>query len=327
MMNKLLIIGLLILAYGCSTNKPAPDRIPIIVDSDANNELDDQHALAYAFFNSEVFDIKGITINATSGGGDIDEQYEEGKRVMQLCNIWGKFPLKKGANQDFEKINTQLDSADYDGQDAVNFIIQEALKVEGQKLVLIPVGKLTNIALAIKKAPEIVEKIRIVWLGANYPDPGEYNLENDISAMNYILDQDVPFEMVLVRYGTPYGSDLVRVTPAEITTRMKGLGPKVPPVGGRHGGEFTTFGDYSIDLFSNIKLSGNPPSRALFDLVAVAIVKNPEWGQQRTIPAPHMQDKQWIEQPDNQRKITIWENFDKESILEDFFRCIKNAGQ
>lgn len=220
-MKQILLSAFLIFSFGYS--KPDIDRIPVIVDTDANNELDDQHALAYAFFNREVFDIKGITVNATSGGGDADKQYEEGKRVMQLCNVWNRFPLKKGANGNFDKISPRLGSDDYDGHEAVDFIIQEALKMEERKLVLIPVGKLTNIALAIKKEPRIMEKIRIVWLGSNYPERGEYNLENDIGALNYILDRQVPFEMVVVRYGTPYGSDVVRVTPAEIAAMMKNL--------------------------------------------------------------------------------------------------------
>lgn len=42
--------------------------IPVIPDTDANNELDDQHALSYMLFNSDLLDIKGITFNETHGG-------------------------------------------------------------------------------------------------------------------------------------------------------------------------------------------------------------------------------------------------------------------
>jgi purine nucleosidase len=73
------------------------------------------------------------------------------------------------------------------------------MKKRNQKLVLLPVGKLTNIALALMKEPAIAEKVRIVWLGSNYPEPGEHNQDWDIESMNYILDVDVPFEMVTVR--------------------------------------------------------------------------------------------------------------------------------
>ena len=57
------------------------NNLPIILDTDANNELDDQHALAYLFFNEDVFDIKGITVNTTYNGGDINKHYEEAIRI------------------------------------------------------------------------------------------------------------------------------------------------------------------------------------------------------------------------------------------------------
>ena len=55
----------------------------------------------------------------------------------------------------------------------VNFIIETAKPKDDRRLVLLPVGKLTNIVLALKKDPSIAANVRIVWLGTNYPDPGE----------------------------------------------------------------------------------------------------------------------------------------------------------
>lgn len=298
--------------------------IPIIIDSDANNELDDQHALAYLFFNDDLFHTIGVTVNATYSGGDIDQQVAEAERVMKLADVMGKIPLLAGANGDFEDIRPNLDQPEYDGHAAVEFIIEEARKPRDQKLVLLPIGKLTNIALALEKAPDIKENVRIVWLGSNYPEPGEYNQENDIPAVNYILNQEVPFEIVTVRYGQPSGTDAVRATPAEIEENMPGSGPEVEAVTGRHGGEFTNFGDYSVNLFSEIELDGDPPSRALFDMVAVAILKNPDWGETEEIPAPILVDEEWQERPDNSRTITLWENFNKEAILNDFYTTMKN---
>ncbi|MEM6344731.1 MAG: nucleoside hydrolase [Bacteroidota bacterium] len=330
-MKKLIIILLVVLSQGCNdanqapTDNPATKKkgIPIIIDTDANNELDDQHALAYAFFNEEVFDIIGVSVNATHNGGDIESHLLEAKRVMQLCDVEGQIPLKKGANGNFSTIESEIVKADFDGREAVNFIIEEALKPREDKLVLVPIGKLTNIALAIKKAPEILGKIRIVWLGSNYPQKGEYNLVNDIEAMNYLLDQKVQFEMVMVRYGEPSGSDAVRITPDEITEKIKGYGPKVAAVGGRHGATFTHFGDYAENLFSHIELHGDPPSRALFDVVALAILKNPAWGESRLISSPIMENESWVDRPKHAHKITIWENFDQEMIIEDFIKSIQ----
>jgi purine nucleosidase len=136
-------------------------------------------------------------------------------------------PLLTGADGSFNEIKDHIDQPDFDGHEAVDFIIEQALRDRGQELILLPVGKLTNIALALLKEPAIAENIRIVWLGSNYPKPGEHNQNWDEESMNYILDTDVPFEMVTVRYGDPSGTDAVRVTKAQILHRMPGKGPRI----------------------------------------------------------------------------------------------------
>ena len=54
-------------------------------------------------------------------------------------------------------------------------------------------------------------------------------------------------------------------------------------------------------------------------MAAVAIVKNPAWAAQKKIPSPEYVDGTWVDRPDNPHLITIWENFDKESILDDLY--------
>jgi inosine-uridine nucleoside N-ribohydrolase len=200
------------------------------------------------------------------------------------------------------------------------------MKMQDEKLVLLPVGKLTNIALAIKKEPKIIDKVRVVWLGSNYPDPGEYNLDNDTTSVNPVIESGVPFEMVTVRYGQPSGTAAVTVTREEIVEKMTGKGPKSNmEVIGRHGGIFTTFGDYSVNLFEHAEMHGNPPSRALFDMAAAAVVKNQQWAEQKVIPAPRLQGTGWIEQPENPLKIVVWENFNRDAIVNDLFDLMEKA--
>lgn len=324
------VLGLVLALVSCekahmpaNSEGPWNVRIPVLLDTDANNELDDQHAMAYLFFNDEVFNVVGVTVNATFNGGDIEEQVAEAERVMKLCDVHNRIPLRAGANGSFEAIRGTLDEPRFDGHEAIEFIIEEAKKDRPEPLVLLPVGKLTNIALALEKAPEIRDRVRIVWLGSNYPEPGEYNQENDLSALDYILELEVPFEMVMVRYGKGSGSDAVRTTPTEIEEKMPGAGPEVAPVEGRHGGSFRNFGEYSVSLFEHAELHGEPPSRALFDMVAVAILKNPEWGRRSEIPAPKLDGAGWEEQPGNPRTVVIWEDFAVQAILEDFFAVMQ----
>lgn len=322
-----LLLAALVLAAGVPAAagqevRPEP-KLRVLLDTDANNELDDQHAIAYMLFSGDRFDVEGITVNRTRGGGGIDEQLAEAVRVVKLSGLHGQVPVLKGADGSFTDIAPRLGAPAFDGSEAVRFIIERAHASGNGRLVLIPVGKLTNIALALKKDPSIAQKVRIVWLGSNYPEPGEYNQVNDEPALQFLLDADVPFEIALVRYGRPSGTDAVRVTREEIRTRMAGKGPRsAEAVVGRHGGTFRTFGDYSIDLFEHINLDGTPPSRALFDMAAVAIVKNPSWAAARRIPAPRLVNGKWVERPENSRTITIWERFDREGIIADFYRVM-----
>lgn len=301
-------------------------KIKLIFDTDANNELDDQHALAYLLLNGDTFDVRAITVNATRNGEGIQGHYDEAERIMQLCNLKDAIPLLKGANGNFQEIAENFDVTTYDGQEGVDFILEETKK---DSVIIVAVGKLTNIALALKKDPSFAERTKIIWLGSNYPEPGEYNQNNDTIAMNYILNSTIPFEMVTVRYGKPSGTDAVAVTRTEINERMPGLGPKAnQSIIGRHGGTFNTFGDYSVNLFEHIfdHLSDDNPkkSRPLFDMVALAILKNASWGETKTIPAPVLINNEWVERPNNMRAIILWENFEKRPILNDFFETIKN---
>ena len=231
---KAIIIGVLITGclfiYGFQKQvekNTAMNKMSVILDTDTNNELDDQHAIAYLLCSGNNFNVEGITVNATYNGGNIDQQYAEAERIVKLLGEADKIPILKGAEGNFEAIKDQLDNPEFDGNKAVNFIIEQAKKHKSEKLVLIAVGKLTNVALAVKKEPSITDNIRLVWLGSNYPESGEYNLENDIPSMNYLLQTNIPFEIVTVRYGKPSGTDAVRVTQAEVPLKMAGLGPVI----------------------------------------------------------------------------------------------------
>jgi hypothetical protein len=297
-------------------------QIPILLDTDANNELDDQHAIAYMLFNSDVFKIIGVTVNATYHGGDIEEHMAEAERVVQLCGYGDQVKIIPGASNTFKATAPHIEKPDFDGHQAVDFIIQAAHELEQGKLIVVPIGSLTNVALALEKDPSIASLIRVVWLGSNWPDAGEYNLVNDTTAINPVIDnRELEFEICTVRYGKPSGTAAVDVSVAEIRERMSGLGPvQKKAVKGRHGGNFNNFGDYSIELFENI----GDQVRSLFDVCALAIIKDPRWAKPLKVPAPRLVGDSWEARPENSHHIIFWENFNREAILQDFYQTMEN---
>ena len=139
-MNRISCYVFCLILSACTTKGPSssvpetspeastPDRLEVIIDTDANNELDDQHALAYLFFNADVFDVKGVTVNATRNGGEIGEQMAEARRILDLCEVSKTIPLFQGANESFNDILPTISEDGYDGEEAVRFFIEEARK-------------------------------------------------------------------------------------------------------------------------------------------------------------------------------------------------------
>ena len=309
----ILTFGLL-LVVACS-QPPQKDKIPVIFDTDANNELDDQHALAYLIFNDDLFDVKGVTTNRTWNGGPVEEHTKEARRIVKLCHTEGKFPVISGANGYYDSIRPYLDDMEYDGKAAVDLIIKTAHSMpEGEKLLLLPTGKLTNIALALTKDPAIVQKARVVWLGSNWPGPGEYNMVNDTSAVNPVIESGVELWVCTVRGGTME----VKTSKTEIRERLTGKGKETEPITGRHGGEFTRLGDYLVNLWENV----GQEYRSLFDMAAVATVKNPGWAEDTLVYEPRLVDGEWITGEGRSDSVIFFRNYDVEAVMEDFWKIM-----
>lgn len=300
------------LLYSCDT---ANDKIPVILDTDANNELDDQHAIAYMIFNDDIFDIKGITTNRTWNGGPVEEHSKEAKRIVHLCGADEKIQVISGANSDYRSLKNSINNPDFDGKQAVDFIISQAQAIPvGKKLVLIPVGKLTNIALACRKDPSIIPKVKVVWLGSNWPGPGEYNMENDTSAVNPVINSGIEMWVCTV-YG---GTMEVKTTKTEIRERLSGKGNQVDPVEGRHGGSYDKLGDYLVNLWENV----NEEHRSLFDMAAVATVKNPEWAEATVVYGPRLINGEWTADETAKDSVVFFRNYDVDLVMGDFWKTM-----
>ena len=121
---------------GANSEMPTQAKTKLIFDTDANNELDDQHALAYMLLSGDTFNVRGITVNATRNGEGIQGHYDEAERVMQLCNLKGATPLLKGANGNFKEIVENFDPMNYDGQEGVDFLLEETKDVQSSLVII-----------------------------------------------------------------------------------------------------------------------------------------------------------------------------------------------
>ncbi len=137
------------------------EKLNVILDTDTYNECDDQFALAYMLKSQDIFNVEAITVapyinkHCTIPEGQ-DNSYNE---ILKICK-WLNFET---ANKVFKgAMDFMINGYDEDN-DAVNKIIEIALKNE--KTYIMSIGAVTNVALAIKKEPKIIDRIEVVWLG------------------------------------------------------------------------------------------------------------------------------------------------------------------
>lgn len=93
-------------------------------------------------------------------------------------------------------------SRSVESESGVDFII-DAVKTYGKDLIYVPTGPQTNLAAAIKKAPEIVNEIgKVVLMGGALTVPGnvspwsEANISQDPDAANDVFRSGIPATMV-----------------------------------------------------------------------------------------------------------------------------------
>ena len=174
----------------------------IIIDTDIGDDIDDALAISFAVKSPEI-DLIGVT----TVWKDTAARARLSKRVLQMLGR-EDIPVYIGSGQpligkvDDHEIPNQY-SKDMDGisvnteRDAVDYIIDTLMKSEGD-ISLVTIGALTNIALAIVKKPEIINKIkRIVMMGgAYYFHYNEYNIECDPEAARIVFESGIQIKAV-----------------------------------------------------------------------------------------------------------------------------------
>ena len=58
--------------------------------------------------------------------------------------------------------------------------------------------------------------------------------------------------------------------------------------------------------------------RSLFDMAAVANVKNPEWAEDTLVYEPRLINNEWITAGGKSDSVKFWRNYDVKAVMDDF---------
>ncbi len=181
----------------------------IIIDCDPG--IDDVVALSFAFANEDKFNILGIT--TVAGNQSIEKVTDN---AIGLASYLDKdIKISKGAKGPLlrEKkpaslVHGENGVGNYEfphtkklhSENAVMFL-RDTLMASEEKVTLVPVGPLTNIALLIKTFPEVMDKIELLsimggaTIGGNTTPTAEFNVWADPEAARIVFDSKLPIVM------------------------------------------------------------------------------------------------------------------------------------
>ena len=175
---------------------PPGRKMRVILDSDTANEIDDLFAIAYAL-PDETIDLLGLSsaqwFHHLSGDSTV---YQSQRLNEDLLRIMGRpdLPHPLGSDMIMGKPWGGYEPRD---SPAARFIIEQAKATpEGEKLAVLSIGAVTNLASAIALDPSIKSKIVSYSLGFRYDFDGgfwnkdEFNIRRDLNAANYLLDAE-----------------------------------------------------------------------------------------------------------------------------------------
>lgn len=182
----------------------------IIIDCDPG--IDDAVALVYAFANEHKLNILGIT--TVSGNQSIDKVTNNALKLVSFLKK--DIKVAKGADtpllrekREASYVHGATGMGNYElpaptnqivSENAVEFLKNILLSSE-EKITLVPIGPLTNIALLFKVFPEVKDKVDEIVLmggaihGGNVTPTAEFNIWADPEAAKIVFDSKVKIVM------------------------------------------------------------------------------------------------------------------------------------
>ncbi|WP_299726686.1 nucleoside hydrolase [uncultured Tateyamaria sp.] len=235
----------------------------------------------------------------------------------EICRVYDKLGMPsdgrvyRGATRYMEHADDIVES------DSVDVIIDHAMSGD-TPLYIAAMGCVTNIAAAILKAPEIRERIVVIWTSA-YPSHAPHcnrpslNLVQDVHASRVIFDSGVPH---IYLPGYHVGAQL-KISRPEMEAHVKGQG---------------AIGDYLHHLFTNNPLHDmfaiDDRARrtwVIWDIIDIAWLINPDWVPTILTTSPILNEDLFWEKSDTRHLMREAHDVQRDEIFLDFYDKLARA--
>ena len=278
----------------------------LILDTDTYNEVDDQFAVAYAMLSPEI---ELLSLNAApffndrsvSAEDGMEKSFDELQRIAALTNPEHNIPILRGSR------SFMIERVPVDSPAALNLINTVKSLPDDERLYVAVIGAATNVASAILTAPEIKDRITVVWLAGNAymsAHPREFNMHGDLAAAQVLFDCGVPLLQIPC---DGVCSELTSTIP-ELDLYLKGKNDLC---------------DYLCDIVRGYSHDTFAWSKVIWDVAAIACLILPDSMNRVILPAPNVLDRFYSFDPGRHQYIYIRKLY-RDVIFRDLFRKLAN---
>lgn len=288
---------------------PVQGPVRAVLDTDTYNEIDDQFALVQMLLSPDRIRLEAIyaapfkNARADTPGQGMELSHDEILRLLERMDRDPDGFVFRGATDYVGRTGKAVPSA------AVDDLIARARQSNADDpLYVVAIAAITNVASALMLAPDIADKIIVVWLGGHapyWPHTREFNLRQDIPGAQHVLNCGVPLVLVPCMGVT---SHLLSTIP-EIDAHVKPYGRI---------GEFLAqrFTEYSNDPVGF--------SKEIWDMAPVGWLISSDWVPSVLMPAPILTTEgTWSHDP-NRHTIRCATMIDRDAIFRDFFGKLRD---
>jgi len=271
------------------------DKTKVLLDADTANEVDDLFALSVILMDPSI---EVIALNATqwqTAHWTTPKSMEDSHRLNQM--LLGVMGLKVKTNRG--GVARMYDWGDRAQHSAAAYeIIKQAKNLkEEEKLNVMALGALTNVASAVFIDPSIAEKLKLYWLGSTYDFENEvlrrddFNCAMDQYALTHLLFSEVEMHII----------------PVSVASKMT-----FDYDSSREKMEDHFLGDFLLKIWDDHIDSGRA-RRTIWDLSIINAFLHPEWMEEVSITTS---------KDNGNREVFYYKDFDAEKMREDFFTKI-----
>lgn len=279
----------------------AQGRLPMLLDSDTANEIDDLYAIVRTLLEPR-FDLRGLSsaqwAHHLSGPDTVLRSQRINEDILRLMDRQD-LPATLGSEM---IVGKPWGGDDPRPSAASALMIREARAMPaGQRLAVVSIGASTNVASAIRLAPDIVPKIRCFLMGGRY-DPtkkvwnkDEFNFRRDLNAIN-LLFNTAGLDLHIMTATT---SRIYQFEQEETLRRLQGKG---------------AIWDYLAARW--LSHSPNAKRWVMWDLALIEAMAQPQLASEEIVAGP----------PENGgRPVHVYTAIDHQAMLADWWAVVERA--